>query len=515
MKLPPIFLLLSSLVVLRAADTDKDGLENGVETNTGVFVSPGNTGTDPANPDSNGNGVRDGLENNVLAQTDLDTYGCNFLFFQAFQAGSYTEIDDLEIKDTTSQVVVFSDSFGIDSGWWTFRHLPATQPPTVILNSALGRVQGGTLKLECIGFGSNGDGGYNSNTGALLNVRLPKNFEITYRVRRNQWAGHTQAILVPAANYFLNQTSFDRYSLQCWWGGTNVFASRFINSSGLPSDFFVSSQTLTESIWSTVKISKKDAAVQITVDGTILGGTNLEEFNYSAVGINPAPVPPAIVAKLPDLSEPKAGTVLTLDATSTGNPPPSYQWSKDGILIPASLGGKLSSLSLQADATSEGVWKCVVSNSAGIDFTQTKVVLFEDDDGDGLSNYSETNISKTDPQLSDTDGDGLADGFEIKTSGSDPLKKDSDGDGFLDGFEYYSGYSPVDGASKPAATLEIAPAVELKVLTQLGKTYRVQSSTDLKTWVDTETTIEGTGNLVRGVFKPASGQTTFWRVVER
>lgn len=47
---------------LSAIDTDKDGLDDSVETNTGVYVSRFNTGTDPRNPDSDGDGAGDWYE---------------------------------------------------------------------------------------------------------------------------------------------------------------------------------------------------------------------------------------------------------------------------------------------------------------------------------------------------------------------------------------------------------------------------------------------------------------------
>jgi len=49
-------------------DRDEDTLYNGVETDTGVFVSPSDTGTDPALADTDGDGVDDGVE--VAAGTD-------------------------------------------------------------------------------------------------------------------------------------------------------------------------------------------------------------------------------------------------------------------------------------------------------------------------------------------------------------------------------------------------------------------------------------------------------------
>jgi hypothetical protein len=59
-------------------DTDGDGLGNSVETNTGVFVSASNTGTNPAVSDSDVDGLSDGEEvltfntNPTLADTDTD-----------------------------------------------------------------------------------------------------------------------------------------------------------------------------------------------------------------------------------------------------------------------------------------------------------------------------------------------------------------------------------------------------------------------------------------------------------
>jgi Bacterial TSP3 repeat len=43
-------------------DDENDGLDDVVETNTGVFVSASDTGTDPNNADSDGDGLSDGAE---------------------------------------------------------------------------------------------------------------------------------------------------------------------------------------------------------------------------------------------------------------------------------------------------------------------------------------------------------------------------------------------------------------------------------------------------------------------
>ena len=45
-------------------DTDDDGLSDGVESGTGTFVGATDTGTDALNPDTDGDGLRDGVETN-------------------------------------------------------------------------------------------------------------------------------------------------------------------------------------------------------------------------------------------------------------------------------------------------------------------------------------------------------------------------------------------------------------------------------------------------------------------
>ncbi|MFM8653399.1 MAG: beta strand repeat-containing protein, partial [Verrucomicrobiota bacterium] len=45
-----------------ALDSDGDGLNDAVETNTGIFQSAANTGTNPNNPDTDGDGISDGVE---------------------------------------------------------------------------------------------------------------------------------------------------------------------------------------------------------------------------------------------------------------------------------------------------------------------------------------------------------------------------------------------------------------------------------------------------------------------
>ncbi len=66
-----------------------------------------------------------------------------------------------------------------------------------------------------------------------------------------------------------------------------------------------------------------------------------------------------------------------------------------------------------------------------------------DSDSDGLFDYDETYVYKTDPNLFDTDNDMINDYDEVMIFGTNPLLLDSDNDTYLDGKEIMSGYNPL------------------------------------------------------------------------
>ena len=58
----PLFLTIEQLPMDPDADTDSDGLKDIFETNTGIFLSASDTGSDPRNPDTDGDGYSDEWE---------------------------------------------------------------------------------------------------------------------------------------------------------------------------------------------------------------------------------------------------------------------------------------------------------------------------------------------------------------------------------------------------------------------------------------------------------------------
>lgn len=64
----PIFFCLFSVLHAAPGDADNDGLRDAAETNTGIYVSPSNTGTNPNLADTDGDSMPDGMEVNLGTQ---------------------------------------------------------------------------------------------------------------------------------------------------------------------------------------------------------------------------------------------------------------------------------------------------------------------------------------------------------------------------------------------------------------------------------------------------------------
>ena len=113
----------------------------------------------------------------------------------------------------------------------------------------------------------------------------------------------------------------------------------------------------------------------------------------------------------------------------------------DGDGIPDSseslLGTSATSADTDGDGCSDG-WEV----RHGFDpLSSSSPILSADPDNDGLSNLDEADRG-TNPFSADTDGDGLPDGTEVSL-GTDPLRADTDGDGLPDGAEVQRGLDPL------------------------------------------------------------------------
>jgi hypothetical protein len=137
-----------------------------------------------------------------------------------------------------------------------------------------------------------------------------------------------------------------------------------------------------------------------------------------------------------------------------------------------------------------------------------------DSDGDGLTDPDELLVHLTDPIDSDSDDDGLSDGAEVNIHGTLPKVADTDEDGFLDGYEVLTGKSPLDSLDKPALVAEVRTAIELAFPSAIGKTYRIESSSDLSVWTLVEDGITGNGEVISRLYSIENKSKRTFRVEE-
>jgi sulfatase modifying factor 1 len=101
------------------ANSDGDGVPDQFETGTGIYVSPTNTGTSPTAPDSDGDGLTDGQEVNTyhsnpnLADTDGDGFSDPFEISTGFDPASATSTPDILSSIRTAVEYRFNAANGV------------------------------------------------------------------------------------------------------------------------------------------------------------------------------------------------------------------------------------------------------------------------------------------------------------------------------------------------------------------------------------------------------------------
>jgi uncharacterized repeat protein (TIGR02543 family) len=130
-----------------------------------------------------------------------------------------------------------------------------------------------------------------------------------------------------------------------------------------------------------------------------------------------------------------------------------------------------------------------------------------------LMNANKTVTATFGQDGADNDTDGLTNYQEIVVYGSNPAISDTDGDGFADGYEVTRNFSPTSDTSSPDSQIVIYTAVEVEFGAGLGRTYRVESSTDLQSWLPVESGIQGTGGQISRLYSTRSFPHRYFRAV--
>jgi len=160
----------------RNPDSDGDGAMDGVETGTGIWVSASNRGTNPLNPDSDGDGLKDGVESNTGTFVDATNTGTSPL---AADSDGDGVADGVEIALKTSPVDPNQSPVkpgGVNLlAWWNFNNASNAEQAVDVARGFVGMVEGGALYTADAGgrSGLAGDKAMDFGFGGGTVVRVP------------------------------------------------------------------------------------------------------------------------------------------------------------------------------------------------------------------------------------------------------------------------------------------------------------------------------------------------------
>ncbi|MEC9036945.1 MAG: LamG-like jellyroll fold domain-containing protein [Verrucomicrobiota bacterium] len=436
------------------ADTDKDGLLDGVETNTGTYVSATNTGTDPKNADSDGDKLLDGVETNTGELVDEENTGTDPNNADTDGDG-YTDGGEVaggtDPHDPNSKGAIPAP----------FLYVDFEDNATDLSGNDYNGEINGDVSFDIEG----APNGPTPFTGASFNGGFLDFFDIDM-------------------NSMIRDFEDGSYTFTCWlapvgsaggegfmWGQTNqgihngIRNGGFLHSAHWGADWnaatVLEAEQWVHAAW--VYDGATDTAT-IYLDGELDGGPQAQRapngggtFIFGARNNGDVPYNGYVDDVTIWREVLPAATIKTL--AEGASPIGATQDDQDGDGLPDAWEEKYGVDDPEGDDDNDGL-----TNIEELE-ARTKPDT-ADTDEDGLSDKQELVDTKTNPRSADTDKDGLLDGVETNTgvfvsvnnTGTDPLKEDTDEDGYSDYKE------SIDSLSDPNDPNSVPPQPEIKLL---------------------------------------------------
>jgi hypothetical protein len=421
-------------------DTDNDSLGDAVETGTGTWVGPGNTGTNPRDSDTDRDGLKDNVETNTGAYVSPTNTGTS-PFLADTDGDSFS--DSIEIRYSNANPVNAASRplrpAQLDLlAYWNFND---DSNPAQTLDSIKG-FPGSLVNATAFTADAEGRSG------------LPGDKAIDFG-----FAGREgNKVLVPDAGFLSLAGTQNQIAVSFWqrldavvdsssfWADSpTAGGSRGLNAHATWSDNNLYWDTngccdgtnrvagpvgidlVSEPAWHHFVFLKNGDDKEVWVDGVRMvdaANTNVLNTDFTVLHIGSDPGTANIAGRIDDFAVFDTLTEANIAALAGGASPPS--------LVPPNV-----------DTDGDGMPDAYESANGLNPAVDDRL---GDLDSDGSNNYAEF-LANTLPNNADTDGDGVKDGAETRTgtfvsatnTGTDPLKPDTDGDRLQDAVETGTG----------------------------------------------------------------------------
>ena len=439
------------------ADTDGDDLEDGVETNTGSFVSASDTGTSPTNADTDGDNLNDGAE--IDLGTDPfngDSDGDGWNDSQEVALGSDPNDDS---SPSGLQLLGYWDFDNVDNPAVAVDRSPFSQDGAITggaVFSASGEGHSAAAGDHAINLGNVNGGQTVKVDGDLFNVAGAKDtIAFSFWQRNDNVGSNTSSFVLysPSVNRAMHG--------HVPWSNGNIYfdgpnccgANNRINGpggivAGEWTHFVFQKDGPLKQVWvNGVKTLEGGGQLPLPTDSTEFWigserGTNSITGFIDEFAVFDSPLTEEQIVMLGNGFAPNY--LVGGDSDGDGL---NDNWENDYF-------GNLDQNG-EGDPDNDGL-----SNARELALTSDP--SNDDTDNDGLNDGDEITAG-TNLLVADTDGDGLTDGAETDTgnfvsasdTGTDPLVTDSDGDGATDGTEVAFQTDPNDAEDLPEGITEL------------------------------------------------------------